>query len=447
MVEISEQTSKLKRDALKVIWQAIESVNPENAINRNFRLKYENLHVGDTILKLSDFQKVHIVGAGKASTQMAKALENILLKRLTGGMVYTKRGSEVPLHTVNVFAADHPVPDRDSLLAAQRTMEFAKNCELQDLIICLISGGASAMWSLPVSGVNFEDKQKTVATLLKCGANIHEMNTIRKHLSRIKGGHLAQMAHPATVVTLAISDVVGDEISSIGSGPTVGDPTTFKQAMAVLEKYNIALELPSSVLDYLWNGAQRKNKETPKPSDPLFKKNPVCIISTNGDALNTAMETGRHLGYKTYIHTGKLTGEASVIGPKLVQKIKEMAASRRPGDQPIMMLSGGETTVTVKGNGKGGRNQELALAAAIALEGEHEIIAASIGTDGVDGETDAAGAFADSTTITRGKAKGLDAAAYLADNNSYEYFSNLGDLIKTGPTGTNVMDIQVLVIS
>ena len=446
MVETSEIIKKSKRDALRVLWQAIESVNPENAVNRSFRLKYENLHVDEKIVNLANFRKIHVIGAGKASTQMAKAVENILMKRLSGGLVCTKKGHAVPLHYANVMEANHPVPDNTSLLAGQRTLKYVQGCDKGDLIICLISGGASAMWSVPVPGITFEDKQKTTDALLKCGANIHEINTIRKHISAIKGGKLLQAATPATVITLAISDVVGDEMSSIGSGPTVGDPTTFQQAFNILEKYKLGPKLPTSVLDYIWHGYKKKNKETPKPSDQIFSNNPTSIISSNSHALNTAMETARHLGYKTYIFSSQLTGEASIVGPKLVEKIKQMAGSKRPNDPPIMMLSGGETTVTMTGNGKGGRNQELVLSTAIAMEGADNLLAASIGTDGIDGNTDAAGAFADGTTVLRGREAGLEANDFLAGNNSYEYFNRLGDLIKTGPTGTNVMDIQVLII-
>ena len=446
MVETNEKLQKLRKDVLKIVWQAIESVNPENAINKNFRLEYENLRVGKNSIRLSGCKNIYVIGAGKASTQMAKAVENILIRRLSGGLICTKYEHSTPLHYIKVMEAGHPIPDKNSLLAAQRVLRIAEKAGPDDLIICLISGGASAIWTAPFPPITFEEKQQATEVLLKCGADIHEINAVRKHLSNIKGGRLAQVAHPATVATLAISDVVGDELTSIGSGPTVGDPTNFKQAFEIINKYNISADLPSSIQDHLWNGFKGKIKETPNPRDTIFSKNPTAIIASIKDALDVAMQTGRYLGYKTYIHSSKLTGEAREVGPKLVAKLKELAQSRREGDDPILLLSGGETTVTVKGSGKGGRNQELTLAAALELEGLGEVVVASIGTDGMDGPTDAAGAFADNTTITRGKEAGLDAKVFLDNNNSYEYFTRIGDLIKTGPTGTNVMDIQVLML-
>jgi glycerate 2-kinase len=445
MAGASDKIVKFRRDILKIIWQAIESVNPENAINKHFRLQYENLIIDDRKINISDFKNIYVIGAGKASTQMAKAIENILMRRLTGGLICTKAGHGVPLHSVNVMEAGHPVPNKESVLAAQRAIQLVTKCEKEDLIICLLSGGASSLWCVPFPPLTFEDKVTTTQALLKSGADIHEINAFRKHISNIKGGRLAQAAHPATMITLAISDVVGDEISSIGSGPTVGDPTTFKQVFDTLDKYKLSRKLPLSVLDHIWNGYKKVIKETPRPTDAIFGKNVASVIASNAQALDTAMETGRYLGYKTYILSSKITGEASTVGIKHVEKIKDMIKSRRPGDPPIMLLAGGETTVTVKGKGKGGRNQELILAAATALDGLGDAVMASVGTDGIDGFTDAAGAFADSTTITRGKEKGLDAQKYLDNNNSYEYFSHIGDLIKTGPTGTNVMDIQVLI--
>ena len=445
MADFDNQIGKYRRDALKIIWQAIESVNPENAVNKHFRLQYENLIIDDRKVNIADFKNIYVIGAGKASTQMAKTIENILMKRLTGGLICTKTGHGIPLHNINVMEASHPIPDKNSQLAAQRAIQLVSKCEKEDLIICAISGGASALWCAPFPPLTFEDKVKTTEALLKSGADIHEINALRKHISNIKGGRLAQAAHPATMITLAISDVVGDEISSIGSGPTVGDTTTFKQAFNVLEKYKLARQMPTSILDHIWGGFKKTIKETPRTTDAIFSKNVASIIASNSQALDTAMETGRYLGYKTYILSSQTTGEASAVGIKQVEKLKEMAKSHRPGDQPIMLLAGGETTVTIKGTGKGGRNQELVLAAATALNGLGNAVIASVGTDGTDGATDAAGAFADSTTLTRGQEAGLDAQNFLDNNNSYEYFNRIGDLIKTGPTGTNVMDIQVLI--
>lgn len=446
MIETNKKLLKHRKNALKIIWQAIESANPESAINKNFRLEYENLRIGNSTIRLSGFKNILVIGAGKASTQMAKAIENILIRRLTGGLICTKYGHATALHYLRVMEAGHPIPDKNSLLAAQRTLKIVEKAGAEDLIICLISGGASAIWSIPYPPVTFEEKQRTTEILVKCGADIHEINTVRKHLSGIKGGRLAQAAHPATIATLAISDVVGDELTTIGSGPTVSDPTTFEQAFEIISKYDIAPDLPPSVQDHIWNGFKGLIKETPGANDSVFSKNPAAIIASNKEALAVAMQTGRYLGYKTYIYSSKLTGEAREVGPKLVDKLKELARARRAATEPIMLLSGGETTVTVKGKGKGGRNQELILSAALALAGLSDVVMASVGTDGSDGTTDAAGAFADCTSIGRGQEAGLDAQAFLDNNDSYEYFNRLGDLIRIGPTGTNVMDIQVFII-
>jgi glycerate 2-kinase len=446
MSEIRKKIQKFRLDALKVIWKAIESVNPENAINTFCRLDGEKLEVCDRTFDISGYKNVYVIGAGKAATQMARMMENILGKRLTGGLVCTKTGHSIPLQNIGIIEAGHPLPDQDSMQAAQRTLQLAENCGKDDLIICLLSGGTSALWCAPFAPITFEDKRKTTDILLKSGAKIDEVNTFRKHISKIKGGRLAQTAHPATVITMAISDVIYDELSAIGSGPTVADPSTFKNAMDIADKYQLSPELPASVLQHIRGGLDGKIKETPKPGDPVFLNNTACVIASNRQALDNARQTGDYLGYDTSIVTSKLIGEASDVGRQLGVELKKATGLHRPGEPPVMILYGGETTVTVKGRGKGGRNQELALAAAMELEGVENAVLASVGTDGTDGPTDAAGAFADGTTLARGKEAGLDAKIFLDNNNSYNYFDPIGDLIRTGPTGTNVMDIQVLII-
>ncbi|MCP4583762.1 MAG: glycerate kinase [candidate division Zixibacteria bacterium] len=446
MTKLIEKKQQYRRDIMKIIWQAIDSVNPENAVGKYFKLKYENLHVGDRVIDLSNINDIYVIGAGKASPLMAKVSEDILMKRLTGGQICTKYGHGTPLHNLTIMEAGHPVPDKNSKLCAQRALNLANSCEENDLLICLLSGGASAIWTAPCPPITLDEKIQTTEVLLACGADIHEINTVRKHISNIKGGYLAQAAHPATVVTLAISDVVGDNFASIGSGPTVGDPSTFKEALDVINKYDLAEKLPRSVLDRILDGYGKQINETPKPSNEAFIKNTEVIIGSNIQALDAAQNTARYLGYRVNIYSSRLTGEAREIGPKMIEKAKKMSKSIRPGEKPIVLLSGGETTVTLQGNGKGGRNQEMALAAAIAMEGHDNMMFASIGTDGTDGPTDAAGAFADGTTVGAGKDSGMEAENYLKDNNSYEYFDNIQGLIRTGPTGTNVMDIQVLII-
>jgi len=446
VIELTEKQQKYKRDILRVIWGAIDSANPESAIREYLKLRYENLHIGNRVIDLSRINNIYVIGAGKAAPTMAKAAENILMRRLKGGLICTKYGHSVPLHNINTMEAGHPVPDKNSQLGAQRTLRLAGSCEAGDLLICLLSGGASAIWAAPQPPVKLEEKKQVTEALLACGADIHEINTIRKHISNIKGGRLAVAAQPAMLITLAISDVVGDQLSSIGSGPTVADPTTFKNVFDIVTKYDLTSKLPQSVSDIVWDGYKKLIKDTPKSSNAAFGKNIELVISSNKKALETAQQTARYLGYKVQILSSQLIGEAKEVGPKLVEQARKLAASQKPGDKPWMLLAGGETTVTLTGTGKGGRNQEMTLAAAIAMEGIDNITFASIGTDGTDGPTDAAGAIADGSTIDRGKINGLDANNYLANNDSYNYFKTTGDLIKTGPTGTNVMDIQVLIV-
>jgi len=446
MTENSEKQQRFRKDAMKVFWQAIESVNPENAINKNVKLTYQRLHVGEKAIDLDKTGKIYVIGAGKASAFMAKAIENLFFKRIAGGLICIKHDHGTPLHYMKVMEAGHPVPDENSLLAARRTLQLLKSCQPSDIVICLLSGGASAIWALPADPITLDEKKRANQLLLKCGANIHEVNAVRKHLSQIKGGRLAQTAYPIKLLTLAISDVVGDNLSSIGSGPTVGDPSTFKTALEVVNNYGLPAHLPQSILDYLWAGAKGEIRETPKPSDPIFKNNIELVISSNRQALQTAEQTGRYLGYKTKIMSDKLVGEARQIGSNLIEQARQLAVTRGLDDPPMMLIYGGETTVTVKGSGNGGRNQELVLAAALQMENLENVLIASVGTDGTDGPTDAAGAFADNKTLTKGAEAGINAQESLDNNDSYHYFDRVGDLIKTGPTGTNVMDIQLIII-
>jgi len=370
----TEKRDKLRSDVLRVIQQAIESVNPENAIRKHMSIETEVLHIGDERIDLKDYVNINVIGAGKASPAMALAVEEVLGEKLKGGVICTKYGSGVRLSKMEVVEASHPIPDERSVLGAQKTLDKVRSYDSNDLVICLISGGASAIWCLPAGKITLKEKVQATEALLASGADIHEINTVRKHISMIKGGHLAE--------------------------------------------------------------------------DPIFERNIECIIGSNKLALRTAEETARHLGYNTVILSSELTGEARFVGKKLageIKEIKKIYLEKNPVAPPAMLLCGGETTVTVKGDGKGGRNQELVLSAALELKGFKSILVASIGTDGIDGPTDAAGAFADGSTVGRGEELGLDAVEYLERNNSYEYFNRLGELIYIGPTGTNVMDIQVLI--
>ena len=442
---MNDRQRKPKRDMMDIIRCAIESVDPERAINTHVHLTGETLTVCGCTIELSMYHRIYVIGAGKASARMAEALERILSGRITGGVVSVVKDQPIRLKCLEVIEAEHPLPGEGSLQAAAKSLKLMQSLGENDLVLCLISGGASALWSLPAGGINLDDKICTTELLLRSGADIHEINTVRKHLSSIKGGRLAQAVSPACLVTLLISDVVGDQLSSIGSGPTVADPTTFDDAWSVVRKYNLTKRLPKSVLAYLHGGVEGNVPETPKPHNPIFTRNTECIIASNRQALEAAAERGKLFGYNTRIISTEITGEARVVGKNLVEQCHTLMSKEGTIAPPALFLSGGETTVTVKGKGRGGRNQELVLAAALVIDGWENTVVASIGTDGIDGATDAAGAFADGSTVERGRAVGMNARNYLKDNNSFTFFERIGDLIRTGPTGTNVMDIQLFV--
>lgn len=375
-----------------------------------------------------------MIGAGKASAQMARAVERLLGARISGGLINVKDGHGAKLGRIEINECGHPVPDARGVAGARRIAKIASAADADDLIVCLISGGASALLPLPAPGITLAEKQKTTRLLLHSGASIHEINCVRKHVSRIKGGQLARLAYPATLLTLILSDVIGDDLDVIGSGPTVPDRSTIADARAILEKYHI----PNKVLEAA--------VETPKPGDKIFEKTRNVIVGSNALAVDAAALEARRLGFHTLVLSTFLQGEAREVGRVHAAIAKEMRASGRPVPAPACVISGGETTVTVRGKGLGGRNQELALAAALDIADLHDTVILSAGTDGTDGPTDAAGAIADGTTLARAQALGLDASAFLANNDSYRFFEATGDLIKTGPTGTNVADIQVVLV-
>jgi len=445
--KMARYDSDLRNDMMKIVRQAIAAVDPMNAVRAHCVLEDGLLHVGSDTIDLNRYGRINVIGAGKASAFMAKALEEMLGDRIRGGVISTKKGYDTKLKKVALIEAGHPLPDKNSFVAAQKAVEEVRSLGADDLIICLLSGGASALWTLPAASLDLEDKIKTTQSLLACGADIHEINAIRKHISGIKGGRLACASYPARLITLAISDVVGDEYSSIGSGPTVADPTTYEQAIGIVKKYSLQEELPPSVLRHLEAGRQGREEETPKPGDCRLDGNIQNIITSNRQAIEAAMSIARHSGYNTYVISYNMTGEARIVGRRLASIAKEVVEGKGPISPPAILLSGGETTVTVRGRGKGGRNQELALAAAMEISGWNKISVVSVGTDGADGPTDAAGAVADGNSIERGRAMEMDAKYFLDQNDSYTYFDMLGDLIRIGPTGTNVMDIQVIAIS
>jgi glycerate-2-kinase len=436
-----------RRIALDAIEKALESVDPKVLIRSRFKLSNDKLIVNNDIFELKSFRRILVVGGGKASGYIAEALEEVLNGRIEDGVVVVPRGTAERFKTkiIRLHEASHPIPDQSSVEGARKIMELVKEADEDDLVLCLISGGGSSLMAYPREGISLEDKRKTTDVLLKCGATINEINTVRKHLSKFKGGQLARSIYPATLISLLLSDVVGDPLDVIASGPTVPDTTTFKDAINVLKKYNVWDAVPESVRTFLLNGERGLIDETPKSNDQSFKKAHNYIIGNNRIACFAAMNELKRAGLNTILLTSQIEGEARNIGLMIGAIAKEIISSNNPVQRPAGLIIGGETTVTVTGRGIGGRNQEICLASALRISGLKGVAVASISTDGIDGPTDAAGAIVDGNTIFHSELKGLDAEKYLHNNDSYSFFKEIGDLIYTGPTGTNVNDISILI--
>jgi hydroxypyruvate reductase len=437
---------KMREHARQIFEAGLQAVDPEAAIERHARIEKDLLLIGDRQFNLKDFDRILVVGAGKAAAPMAKAVEDLLGNRISGGVVVVKDKHGLPLNKIKVCEASHPVPDGRGVAGTEDILALVENTSERDLIICLISGGGSALLIAPVQGISLADKQNATKLLLGCGATIHEFNTVRKHLSRAKGGRLAQRAHPATVISLILSDVVGDNLDVIASGPTVPDSSTFQDAAKILRGYGIWDQLASPVRDHIEKGAAGRIADTPKPGDMAFRKCSQLLVGNNLQALQAAGKEAQRLGYRPLILSSKVEGEAREVARFYTAIAKEILISENPLKPPVCVLAGGETTVTLTGDGRGGRNQEFSLAAALSIEGLEDILVLSGGTDGTDGPTDAAGAIADGTTVARAQVKDLDPKDFLRRNDSYSFFQNLEDLVMTGPTRTNVMDIYMLLV-
>ncbi len=433
----------LRKDARRIFQAALEAADPVRAVERFVHRDGDTLAVAGRNYDLAKFKRILVLGAGKASPSMARAIESILGRQISAGLVNTRYGHSVPLKFVEIHEAGHPVPDANGVAGARRIAAMAQAAGRGDLVIFLISGGASALTPYPVPPITLAQKQKTTKLLLDCGASIHEINTVRKHISAFKGGQLARLASPATVVTLMLSDVIGDSMDVIGSGPTVPDPSTFAQAIGILDKFDLLRRVPANVLRRLEGGTV----ETPKPGDPVFSRTRNVIVGSNRLAVDAAAQAALSMGYRTMVLSTFVEGETREIARMHAAILKEIRASRRPLRAPACLISGGETTVTIRGNGKGGRNQEFVLAAIADLPGWDHVAILSAGTDGTDGPTDAAGAVADGSTLDRAHSIGLDPQDFLRRNDSYHFFQPLNDLIITGPTGTNVMDVRILLLN
>lgn len=431
---LSEET--LSSAATQLLSSALAAVEPAAAMRRHITRTGNLLTVAGRVYNLDEYAHVYVIGGGKAAAAMGLAAADILGDYLTAGVLVTRYGhATVHPPRINILEASHPIPDENSLRGARAVMEMASRATEQDLVLCLLSGGASALLALPAPGLSLADLQALTGALLRAGATINELNTVRKHCSAIAGGRLAQLVAPATLITLALSDVIGDLPEVIGSGPTVPDPTTVSDAQAVLMR---RLGLESSRCPFLM--------ETPKPGDPVFARAQYVIIGSNRMAALAAVEQAALLGFNALLLSTFVEGEAREVARVAAALAKGVRTYGDPVPPPACLVWGGETTVTVRGPGKGGRNTELALAAALALEGCSGVLLMTLATDGSDGPTDAAGALVTGETASRARALGIDPLAALEANDSYSFFDRVGGLIRTGPTGTNVNDLLFILV-
>jgi glycerate 2-kinase len=430
-----------RRLADAILRSALDAVDPFKAVCAALHLSGSLLTAGDRQYDLSSFRRIFVVGAGKAGAPMAQAVESILDGRISGGYVNVRYGCSLPTSTVQIREAGHPVPDEQGLEGTRQIVETVRQADENDLVICLISGGGSALLTLPDDNISLADNQAVTQAMLSCGATINEINTVRKHLSQVKGGHLAQVVYPATVISFILSDVVGNPLDIIASGPTVPDSSTFDDAWDIVRKYDLEGRLPQPVLAILQAGLRGEIPETPKPGDPVFDKVQNLIVASNYVAAIAAEKKAAELGFRTLLLSTYVEGEAREVAKVLGGIAREIADTGRPLPRPACIICGGETTVTIRGEGRGGRNTELALSAAVAIQGTRDVMVFSAATDGSDGPTDASGAYAYGDTVTRGRNLGLNVLEYLHNNDSYNFFARLGDLAKSGPTNTNVNDL------
>lgn len=456
MIGRSFSTKSLLDDAKSIFATGVASVIPKGAILDNMKIISGNLQFGSSASSiesypLSTFKNIYVFGMGKASIPMAEATEAVLGKRITYGHIICKHGQKptTVLEKIKVSSAGHPVPDTDGTNATKEIIDKLKTATKDDLVILLISGGGSALLSAPIEGVSLADLQQTTSELLSCGASIHEINTIRKHLSQVKGGNFAKHAYPARVVSLILSDVVGDTLDTIASGPTVPDSTTFADCKNIIEKYSQTkpLKIPTNVMNIIENGMKDSSLETPKANNEIFQNCSHVLVANNYIALLNAKEEATKLGYKTLIMSSKIEGEAKEFSKTLTAIASEIRNTGNPIQAPACVLFGGETTVTIHGKGMGGRNQEMALGCLDRLKDLPDVTILCAGTDGGDGPTDAAGALVDRELYFESKKKGIKILDYMNNNDSYNFFSMFPEYhLKPGQTGTNVMDMTVVLV-
>ncbi|MBT8763991.1 glycerate kinase [Desulfohalobiaceae bacterium Ax17] len=439
---------RLRQHASHILAAALKSVQPQAAISGALNYRDSQLKTGTHYYALNTYKKIVAIGAGKAGAAMAVAVESLLGERLNGGLVVVKDAHTLPTKKIRLLEAAHPVPDERSIRAGQEILAFVDRHRSKDtLFFFLLSGGASSLLVAPAPGITLEDKQKVTRLLLASGANIQEINAIRKHLSQIKGGRLARHLHPSTTISLIISDVVGDRLDVIGSGPTAADSSSWADCHAILTRYDLWDKLPESVQQLVLQGLKGIIPDTPFSDEECFKNVSHHIIASNRQALLAAARAASSLGYAPLILSSSIEGETKDIARVHVSIAKEILESGHPMAPPCCVISGGETTVSLgESYGLGGRNQEFALSAALELEGLKNVLILSAGTDGTDGPTDAAGAMVTGSTTARAKKLNLDARKFLHEHDAYTFFNRTRELIITGPTLTNVMDIHLVLV-
>jgi glycerate-2-kinase len=426
--------------------EALRAADPEEAVFRHFRVKDDILRVGDVDYFLDKFQRVFVIGAGKASVRMAQAVERILGPRLHHGLVITSRGQAGRLKKVLVREGSHPLPDEDGVRATEELLELVESLTDQDLVVCVLSGGGSALLDAPLEGISVSDLQRLTRTMLGAGMSIAEINAVRKRLSRVKAGQLARNIYPATIINLILSDVISDRLDLVASGPTTPDLSAPDEAVNALKRHGCFERLPAAVKEALLNNDVLHSDSGLPPPSEVFQRVHSQIVGSNRLSLLAAEKSARKMGMNTLLLSSSVCGESREIAHFYAALAREVATHHSPVKPPACLIAGGETTVTVTGPGKGGRCQELALAMALDVEQLAGVVFLAAGTDGVDGPTNAAGAIADSRSMERARASGLDPIDFLTSNDSYSFFQSLGDLIITGPTGTNVMDIHLLLV-
>ena len=431
-----------------ILQTALQSVDPYQCVLRNVNLEENTLKIGSTNYQKADFDNIYLIGTGKAIIPMAQAVLERLEDLVNGGLLIGKHADD-PFRQklapkIAYLLGGHPVPSALSLESTHKLVNFLNKLTKRDLVICLISGGGSALMSLPYDPITLDDLQETTRQLLFSGATINEVNIIRKHLDQIKGGGLARLAEPATLATLVLSDVIGDALDAIASGPTVADHSTFQDAMQIIKRYHMEGSLPRAVAEGIREGMQGKIQETVKDGDACLARTATTVIGSLRIAAEAAREKAVERGFQTILLDIALQGEAREKGAELAAILRSYRGEEVSKRQSLCWIAGGETTVTVHGSGKGGRNQETALSAAIRLDGLEKCLFVSLATDGEDGPTDAAGAVVDGGTLEKGRQAGLDAADFLIRNDAYHFLERTGSLIKTGPTGTNVNDLVLM---